>query len=102
MSTPHPLRLWMQAAQPEERQALAETIGTSVGQLYQYAGGHRNASAERAGRIEAATEAMHRASRGRLPRLYRTDLAEACRSCSYARRCSTPASEFPLEPSLSD
>lgn len=86
----------MQAATPEERQALAHQVGTSVGQLYQYAGGHRNASAERAGRIEAATAAMHRASRGRLPKLYRTDLAEACRSCSYARSCSSPASEFPL------
>jgi DNA-binding transcriptional regulator YdaS (Cro superfamily) len=95
-TAPTALRLWMQAASPEERESLAAAIGSSVGQLYQYAGGHRNASAERAGRIEAATEQMHRASRGRLPRLYRTDLAEACRSCAYARRCVSPASEFPL------
>lgn len=96
MNQPSPLRLWMQAATPEERQVLADAIGTSIGQLYQYAGGHRNPSAERAGLIEAATETMHRASRGRLPRLYRTDLAEACRSCSYAQRCSSRAAEFPL------
>lgn len=93
---PTPLRLWMRAASPEERLALAAAIGTSLGQLHQYAGGHRNASAERAGLIEAATAEMHRASQGRLPRLYRTDLAEACRSCGYARHCASTASEFPL------
>ena len=46
MNQPSPLRLWMQAATPEERQALADAIGTSIGQLYQYAGGHRNPSAD--------------------------------------------------------
>jgi hypothetical protein len=29
---------------------------------------------------------MARSSKGRLPRLYRTDLSDACANCDYARK----------------
>lgn len=93
------LKLWMSAATPDEQKLLAERIGTSRPMLYQYAGGHREVSAARAGEIEAATRTMAKASRGRLPVILRTDLCEACRSCSYAQKCLGPratASEFPI------
>jgi hypothetical protein len=67
--------------------------------LYQYAGGHREVSAARAGQIEAATRAMARASKGRLQPIYRTDLVQACRDCEYAQRCLGPravVSDFPI------
>lgn len=93
------LKAWMQAATPDEQEVLAEAVGTSRQMLYQYAGGHREVSAGRAGQIEAATKAMARASRGRLPAILRTDLCEACRGCAYAQRClgqRAVASEFPI------
>ncbi len=63
--------------------------------LYQYAGGHRKASAERAGEIEATAAQMSPT----LPGLYRTDLCEACRACQYAAKClgsRAVVSEFPI------
>jgi DNA-binding transcriptional regulator YdaS (Cro superfamily) len=80
------LKLWMQAATPEEQEALASTVGTSRGTLYQYAGGHLQASASRGAAIERVTTEMRKAN-PRLPIVYRTDTVEACRDCEFARRC---------------
>lgn len=99
MSTITPLRAWMRAATPDERELLAARAGTTVGMLNQYAGGHRECSAARAGEIEAATTAMSKASKGRLQVVYRTDLAVACRECPYAQKClgeRAVASQFPI------
>ena len=89
----------MMAATPQEQQDLAEMIGTSRAMLYHYAGGFREVSALRGGQIETATRAMAKASKGRLPIVYRTDVVEACRGCEYARRClgeRATASHFPI------
>jgi hypothetical protein len=86
-----PLRRWLMAATPAEQERLAEEAGTSRlylrmlaadGKTYQ-----RHAGSELAAAIEAASEVMHKASKGRLPRLYRTDLARACAQCPYAKQC---------------
>lgn len=81
------LRLWMRAATSEEQLQLAKRAETSRGMLYLVATGHRNFSPDKAGLIEAAASVMHKASKGRLPMLYRTDLAAACAGCQYARKC---------------
>jgi NAD-dependent dihydropyrimidine dehydrogenase PreA subunit len=94
-----PMRQWMAAATVEEQELLAQRVGTSRGVLYQLASGHRSASAGRAQAIERETRRMARASKGRLPVVYRTDLCEACRSCDFAHRClgeKAVASEFPI------
>ena len=99
MKTITPMRAWMAAATTDEQLTLAQYITTTRGQLYQLAGGHRQASAEMAGRIETATEVMHKHSKGRLPRVYRTDLCDACRSCQYAAKClgsRAVVSDFPI------
>lgn len=99
MKTLHPMAVWMAAATADEQTMLAGKAGTSRGHLYQLAGGHRQASATMAGRIEGATAEMHKASKGRLPRVYRTDLCEACRACQYAAKClgsRAVVSEFPI------
>jgi hypothetical protein len=93
------LKVWMAAATPDEQELLAERIGSSRGMLYQYAGGFREVSALRGGQIEAVTMQMAKASKGRLPVVYRTDVVEACRQCQYAAKCLGPiavASEFPI------
>lgn len=93
------LKVWMAAATPDEQELLAERIGSSRGMLYQYAGGFREVSALRGGQIETATKVMAKASKGRLPVVYRTDVVEACRQCQYAAKCLGPiavASEFPI------
>lgn len=89
----------MSAATPDEQELLAEKANTTRGQLYQLAGGHRQCSAKAAGAIETATAKMHKASKGRLPRVYRTDVCEACRQCQYAAKClgaRAVVSEFPI------
>ena len=90
------MKLWMSLASIDEQNDLAERVGTTRGNLYQYAGGHRNASAERAGEIERVTAEMHKSSKGRLPKIYRTDLAAACKACPFAQKCLGTKSEFPL------
>lgn len=94
------LRFWMKKATEEERELLSFAVGTSRGNLDQYAGGHRQPSAQRGAEIEAVTAEMHTHTDGRLPKLYRTDLVEACRSCEFARKCLGKAvidrAEFPL------
>jgi DNA-binding transcriptional regulator YdaS (Cro superfamily) len=82
MKTITALKAWMAAATPDEQEVLAEAIGSSRGMLYQYAGGHREVSAARAGQIEAATRAMARASKGRLQPIYRTDLVRPVATAS--------------------
>ena len=99
MKTITSMKAWMAAATVEEQETLAARVGTTRGMLYQYAGGHRTASAERAGAIERATAEMNKASKGRRPKIYRTDLSEACLSCEYAQRClkgQAVVSEFPI------
>lgn len=99
MKTINSIKVWMRAATPDERDLLAQRVGTSSGMLYQLAGGHRQASADMAGRIEAATAAMHKASKGRLPLVVRTDICTACQQCQYAAKClgqRAVASEFPI------
>lgn len=99
MKTITPLRAWMAAATTEEQKLLAHRAKTSVGMLRQYAGGFRQASATTAGVIEALTAEMHKLSKGRLPKITRTDLCEACRSCQYAAKClgaRAVVSDFPI------
>ena len=99
MKTITSMKNWMAVATVTEQETLAARVGTTRGMLYQYAGGHRTTSAERAGAIERATAEMHKSSKGRLPKIYRTDLAEACLQCSYAQKClkgQAIVSEFPI------
>jgi len=99
MKTITAIKAWMRAATPLEREALADGVGTSVAMLHQYSGGHRQASAETAGKIEMVTAAMHKASKGRLPKIVRTDVCEACRQCQYAAKClgeRAVVSDFPI------
>jgi transcriptional regulator with XRE-family HTH domain len=91
------LKRWLRAATSVEQIELAEAVGTSTNVLEQYACKHRMPSAERAIAIELAAAPITRRSKGRLPRLLRTDMATACASCEYARRClgmAAVASEF--------
>jgi hypothetical protein len=42
---------------------------------------------------------MAKASKGRLPVIYRTDIVAACRACDFAQRClgeRAVVSEFPI------
>jgi hypothetical protein len=99
MKTITSIKAWMAAATTDEQCLLAERVGTTRGTLYQYATGHRKASAERAGAIERVTAEMHKASKGRLPKVYRTDLSVACLECAYAHKClgaQAIVSEFPI------
>jgi sulfatase maturation enzyme AslB (radical SAM superfamily) len=92
-------KLWMRAATPEEQTLLAKRVGTSRGYLYQIAGGFKQCSAARGSAIEREAEKMHKASKGRLPRIYRTDLVEACRQCEFAQKCLGGAAvraDFPI------
>ncbi len=89
----------MSAATPDEQELLATKVGTTRGMLYQLSGGHRQTSAAMAGKIEAATTEMHKHSKGRLPKVYRTDLCAACRECQYAAKClgtRAVVSDFPI------
>lgn len=98
-TTMNTLKLWMRAATPDEQALLAERAGTSRQYLYQLSGEFRVCSADLGSALERETKAMARASKGRLPIVYRTDLVPACRACEYAQRCLGPravASEFPI------
>lgn len=57
---------FLRAASKRERVEVAERCSTSVGYLYQVAGGHRNASVRLAARIEAHTAALASRVQGRL------------------------------------
>jgi hypothetical protein len=99
MKTISVVKNWMSLATVEEQQLLAERAGTSRGYLYQLSGGHRQASAELGAAIERESKVMARASKGRLPVIYRTDIVAACRACDFAQRClgeRAVVSEFPI------
>jgi len=84
------LKQWMRAAEPAEQELMAAAIGTSRGMLYQYSNvdsTDRWPDTERAVLIERQAEKMHKASGGRLPLIYRTDLSEVCRGCEFAQKC---------------
>jgi hypothetical protein len=97
-------KLWMRAATPEEQHLLAHRIGTSRAYLYHLSADEgskykREPNAEMAAAIERETEAMHKASKGRLPRIYRTDLVKACANCAFAQKCLGAAAvraDFPV------
>lgn len=98
------LRQWMAAAKPEEQHLLAHRAGTTRAYLYHLAAPpgtsyHREPAPELAAAIERESLEMHRASNGRLPRIYRTDLVVACARCEFAQKCLGPAAvraDFPI------
>lgn len=49
------LRDWLASASDDRRKEVAAKAGTSVGHLWQLAGGHRRASADLAGRLQDAS-----------------------------------------------
>lgn len=81
---PTTLKDWMSIATSDEQETLAFNVGSSRAMLYQYSGGFRSMSADRAGAVEDATWQMHKHSGGRLPVVKRTELCGACASCPYA------------------
>jgi hypothetical protein len=105
MTTFTVLKTWLRQATRAEQETLAERAGTSVQYL-----GHVAASEETnyrreprpalAAAIERETKAMAKASKGRLPIVYRTDLNSTCRGCEFARKCLgdeiVVRSEFPV------
>lgn len=99
MATMTMLKTWMLAATPEEQETLAQAAATSRKHLYQVSNAERAFSPAKAALVEKAATDLHRATAGRLPLLYRTDLAEACAQCEFAKKCLGAAalrSEFPL------
>jgi hypothetical protein len=98
------MRLWMRAATTDEQKLLAHRAGTTRAYLY-HLGAHEDSKYKReprpelAAAIERVTQEMHKASGGRLPVIYRTDLVQACAQCEFARRCLGAAAaraDFPL------
>lgn len=103
MSTPktNAFKLWMQAASPQEQEDLAEHLETTRSVLYQYSGEFRQMSPSRARLVEEFTLKLHRDTKGRLPKVYRTDVNADCRGCDLAQRClgaAAVASEFDFLP----
>ena len=103
MRTPktNAFKLWMNAASPEEQEALAAHLKTSRAVLYQYSGEFRQMPPTRARKVEEFTLKLHRDTKGRLPKVYRTDLNTDCRGCEFAQRClgaAAVASDFDFLP----
>lgn len=103
MKTISPLKAWLRAATPAERQFLADAVHTSPQYLNHLSAEgkayHREPGPELAAAIERTTKDMARSSKGRLPVVLRTDLVGACRNCDFARRClgdRVNASHFPI------
>lgn len=97
------LKLWMRLATPDEQEALAKGAKTSRAMLYHVANGNRKFAPTKAIQIERTSAKMHQASRGRLPKLYRTDMAAACAECEFALKCLGPIArrtEFPITPAV--
>lgn len=98
------MKLFMRAATPAEQQLMADKIGTTRSYLYHLSASEDKAYAREpkpklAAAIERASAEMHKASKGRLPRIYRTDLVTACRECEFAAKCLGSAavrSDFPI------
>lgn len=89
--TLNPVKVWMRLATADEQQRLADLAETSRQYLYRIANSDkpyaRTVKAELAAGIEAASHILHKESKGRLPKLYRTDMNPTCRGCPYASRC---------------
>lgn len=85
------MKAWLKLATVKEQEELAKLAGTSRQLLRQLAHADktwgRNASADLAQRIAAASIGMRRSSKGRLPLLQVTDLSPACARCEFAKRC---------------
>jgi len=105
MTTFTVLKTWLRQATRAEQETLAERAGTSVQYLGHVAAGDdknykREPKPALAAAIERETKAMARASKGRLPVVYRTDLNSTCRGCEFARRALgdevVVRSEFPV------
>lgn len=85
------LKIWMLAASTEEKVALADLAGTTLGTLNQIAGGYRNKgdAVVRSGmarKLENAAAVLNKRNSA-LPSLLRTDLSVECRECDFAKRC---------------
>jgi hypothetical protein len=104
MNTITPMKAWLNQATAAERALLAQNTGTSAAYLSHLAVNDdklykREPKPALAAAIERETKAMAKASRGRLPIVYRTDLVTACRECEYAKKClgeKATASHFPI------
>ncbi len=86
-----PMKAWLNAATTDERELLASRVGTSAQYLFHVAVNEDKAYRREpklglAAGIERETKAMHKASKGRLPIVLRTDLVSGCRSCPYAQK----------------
>jgi len=87
------LKSWMRASTNDEKKLLADRIGLeSPAYLHHLAADDskryaREPNPTQAANIERETKSMNRASKGRLPVVYRTDLNSHCRGCDFARRC---------------
>jgi hypothetical protein len=100
-NTVNALKVFMRLASADEQQQLADRAGTSRQYLYKLANTKtnyaRHAKPGLAIAIETVTGEMHRETKGRLPRVYRTDLNHDCRGCAFAQKClglKAVASEF--------
>lgn len=80
-------RAWMESTSVEEKKELAIKARTSLNMLYQLSAGHRRASADLAGKIEAGIASMAKRKRAAvLPAVQRGDLCEACSKCKYYKK----------------
>ena len=94
------LKIWMRAATPGEQATLATAAETSRGHLYQVSSGNRLFSPGKAALIERATVTLAIGTGGRLPVVWRTDLAPVCAQCEFAQKClgaNAVRAEFPFE-----
>jgi hypothetical protein len=105
MTTISTLKAWMRQATSHEQKLLADRVGTSQQYLNHIAASEeaaykREPKPALAAAIERETKVMAKASKGRLPIVYRTDLNSTCRGCDFARRCLgddvVVRSEFPV------
>lgn len=85
------LRVWMLAASQEEKAALADLAGTTIGTLSQISGGYRsngdaNVRSGMARKLENAAKVLNARNQA-LPALLRTDLSHECRECDFAQKC---------------
>jgi hypothetical protein len=105
MNTITSFKAWLNAATPAERDLLAERVGTSSQYLSHIAVNDdklykREPKISLAAGIERETKAMHKASKGRLPIILRTDLVSGCRACPYAQKALgqdvVVRSDFPI------
>jgi hypothetical protein len=98
------VKVWMHAATPAEQELMAKEVGTTRSYLYHLSASEdksysREPKPKLAAAIERTSKSMHKASGGRLPIIYRTDLVTACRECEFAQKCLGSAavrSEFEI------